>query len=59
VHQPTHLFEGLVNDIGVLEVIVGKEVELVQEIPDIYAAQGVHLGEGEHTGKSGWSASPE
>lgn len=59
MHQLTHLFERLVNDIGVLEVIVGKEVELVQEIPDIYAAQWVHLGEGKHARKSSWLASCE
>lgn len=28
-------------------MIVGKEVELVQEVPDIDAAQGVHLGKGQ------------
>lgn len=39
----SYLFECLINHIGMLEVIIGEEVELVQEIPYINATEGVHL----------------
>lgn len=35
----------LVDDTWVLEVIVGIEVELVQEIPNVDTAERVHLRE--------------
>lgn len=38
-----YLFEGFIDDIGMLEVIVREEVELVQEVADVYTAHGVHL----------------
>ena len=41
----TYRLESLIDDIGMLEVIVGKEVKLVEEIPDIDAAQRIHLRE--------------
>jgi hypothetical protein len=39
----SYLFERFINDIGMLKVIVGEEVELVQEVADVYTAHGVHL----------------
>lgn len=34
-----------------LEVVVRKKVELVEEIANIDAAQGIHLGEGQNARK--------
>lgn len=48
----TDFLEGLVDYVGVLEVVVGEEVELIEEIADVYAAEGIHLGEGENAGES-------
>ena len=41
----SYLSQRLVDLIGVLEVVIREEVELVQEIPDIDATQRVHLRE--------------
>jgi hypothetical protein len=43
-----HLSECLINNSRVLEVIVREKVELVEEVTDIYAAQGIHLREREY-----------
>ena len=40
-----------VNDFWVLEVGGHEEVELVEEVADVDAAEGVHLGEGEDAGE--------
>jgi hypothetical protein len=29
-----------------LKMIIGEEIELIEEVPNIYAAQGIHLREG-------------
>lgn len=44
-----NLFQRFVNHVRVLEVVVRKEVELVQKVPDVDAAEGVHLREGQNT----------
>lgn len=36
-------FEGVVNDSWMLELVVGEEIELVQEVPYVDAAERVHL----------------
>ena len=50
--RPGYLFESFVNDIWMLEMIVREEVELIQEIPDINATEGIHLRKGQHAWKS-------
>lgn len=49
-----YLLQCFVNDTGVLEVFVrsGEEVKMLHQILDIYAAERVHLREGQHTGKA-------
>lgn len=42
----THHLECLIDDVRVREVVIGKEVELVQEIPYVNTTKRVHLGEG-------------
>lgn len=42
-YSRTDLFKRLINDIRVLEMVVGEEVELVEEVPYINAAKRVHL----------------
>lgn len=44
----THRLESLVNDVRMREVVVGKEVELIQKIPNVNTAKRIHLGEGKH-----------
>ena len=39
----TYSFESLVDNARMLEIVVGKEVKLIQKIPDVDAAKGVHL----------------
>jgi hypothetical protein len=46
--EVTHRLERLVNNIRVREVVVGKEVELVQKIPNVNTTKRIHLGEGQH-----------
>lgn len=46
--EVTHHLECLVNNIRVREIVVGKEVELVQKIPYVNTTKRVHLGEGQH-----------
>jgi hypothetical protein len=46
--EATHRFECLVNDIRVREVVVGEEVKLVKEIPNVNTTQRIHLREGQH-----------
>lgn len=41
--QITNFFQCLVNNVWMLEMIVGKEIELIEKISNVYAAQGVHL----------------
>lgn len=48
----TYRFESLINDIGMLKMVIGKEVELIEEVPNVNAAQGIHLGEGQNTWKA-------
>jgi hypothetical protein len=47
------LFKSLVNDVRVLEMVVGEEVELVEEVPDVYAGKRIHLRERQNTGDAG------
>lgn len=44
--------EGRVNHCGVLEVIVGKEVELVQKVADVDTTERIHLREWENAWES-------
>jgi len=44
----SYRFKGFVNNTGSLEVVVGKEVYLIEEVAYIDAAERIHLGEGEH-----------
>lgn len=39
----TYHLKRLVDEAGILEVVVGKEIELIQEVADVDATQGVHL----------------
>ncbi len=48
----TNLTERLVNDVRVLEMIVREEVKLVQEIPDVNAAEWIHLRKWKDTWES-------
>jgi hypothetical protein len=50
----TYLFERLVNHVRVEEMIVREEVELIQEISDINAAERIHLRERQNTWESGY-----
>jgi hypothetical protein len=47
-----YLLESLINDIWMLEVIICEEVELVEEVSDVYAGERIHLRERENT----WNA---
>ena len=49
----SYLSQSLVNLIRVLEVIIREEIELVEKIPDVDAAQWVHLREWQDAGKPG------
>jgi hypothetical protein len=51
---PTCLSQSVVNDIQVLKMVVRKEVELVEEIPDVYATEGIHLRERQDAWKPAW-----
>ena len=44
----TYRLESLINDVGMLEMVVGKEVELIEEVPNVDAAQRIHLREGQN-----------
>lgn len=48
----SYLPQCLIDDTGMLKMVVGEEVELIQEIPDIDAAKRIHLREGKHTRKA-------
>jgi hypothetical protein len=48
-----HLLESLVNDIGMLEMVICEEVELVEKVPDVYAGERIHLRERQNTWDSG------
>lgn len=50
----TYHLESLINDVGMLKVVVGEEVELIEEVPNVNAAQRIHLGEGQNTWKARW-----
>lgn len=41
-----------------LELIVVEKVELIEEVPYVNAAKGVHLRERQNTGEAGGSVSP-
>ena len=51
-------FQTIVNDFGVLEVGGNEEVELVEEVADVDAAEWVHLGEGKHAGEDHFGDGP-
>lgn len=38
-----YLSERLIDNVGMLEMIIREKVKLIQEIPDINAAERVHL----------------
>jgi hypothetical protein len=44
--------QSLVDDAGLLEVVVAEEVNLIEEVADVDAAKRIHLGEG----KDAWEA---
>ena len=48
-----HILQGLVDNTRARKVVVGKEIELVQEIPRINAAQRIHLRERQDTREAG------
>lgn len=48
----THGFQCFIYHIGPLKVVVRKEINLVEEISNIYAAHWVHLRERKYTRKS-------
>jgi hypothetical protein len=43
--EASYLLESLVNDVWMLKMVIGEEVELVEEIPDVYAGEWIHLRE--------------
>ena len=47
-----YLSECVINNVGMLEMIIREEVELIQEVPDINAAEGIHLRKREDAGES-------
>lgn len=49
--EVAYLFKSLVNHIRVLEVIICKEVELVEEVSDINTAERIHLRKWQDRGK--------
>lgn len=54
--EEPYLLESLVNDTPMLEMIVREEVKLIEEIPDVYAAKRIHLGEWENTWESAYKS---
>ena len=50
--RSTYRLESLVDDVGMLKMVIGKEVELIEEVPNVNAAQRIHLGEGQNTWKA-------
>lgn len=48
----THRFKGFIDDLRMLEVIIGEKVELVQKIADVYTTERIHLRKGQNTWKS-------
>lgn len=48
----SYSLQRVINDSRLLKVIIGEEVELVQEVANINAAKGIHLGERQNTWKS-------
>jgi hypothetical protein len=47
----TDLPQSVVNLVGMLEVVIREEVELVEKVPDVNTTQGVHLRERKHAWK--------
>ena len=47
-----YLSQSLVNDIRMLEMIIGEEVELIEEVADVDATERIHLREGQHARKT-------
>jgi hypothetical protein len=43
--KETYCMERLINYARALELIIGEKVDLIQKIPDVNAAQRVHLRE--------------
>ena len=47
-----YLLESVINNARMLKVIIGEEIELVEKVADINAAERVHLREWQNTRKS-------
>lgn len=41
-----YLFQSLVNHVWMLKMVIREAVELVEKVPDINTAKGIHLREG-------------
>ena len=50
-HSTTYSLKGVVDDLEMLEVIIGEEVELVEEITYINTTQWIHLREWQNAGE--------
>lgn len=46
-----YLSQCLIYDTRMLEIVIRKEVELVEKVANVDAAQGVHLREGQDAGE--------
>jgi len=43
VSTNAYLFKSLINHIGMLEMVVGEEIKLIQEISNVNATERIHL----------------
>lgn len=50
--QQWYLAKCFIDDIWMLKVVVGEEVELIEEVAYVNATKGVHLGERQYAGKA-------
>ncbi len=48
-----YLLQSFVDDVWMLEMVIGEEVKLIKEVSDVYARERVHLRERENTWESG------
>jgi hypothetical protein len=48
----TYTFEGIIDDSRLLEMVIGEKVELIQEVANVDATQGIHLRKWQNTRKS-------
>jgi hypothetical protein len=39
----TYGFESLIDNAWMLEIVIGKEVKLIQKVPDVDTAKRIHL----------------